>query len=327
MSTQPQWVYLEEERIWLSQEEFQNRLNPPTQILPTIDSTSDQMRAVAPLEFTQDDGSTYRRIAVDQFDDFDQVDSTTIQPTRKAVTARSQNGWSANDRSVVASFTIPGSTRKIALRKGDCSVVLLDIAGWVHANICRIDTGQLDDWGYAERTIRGNSTTLSNHASGTAIDLDALRHPLGVRGSWGQQAAAIRARLKLYEGALRWGEDYTGRPDGMHFEINAGPDLVARIAQKIRGGAPAPAPNRSPQAAPVSRDQELDAMLTGVFHQISGSPVVGEWPGWPSWPGGSGHNLTLVDYIRNSDVLLHEILRQLGALSAQVAELKQQLDG
>lgn len=252
----PEWVHGDDVGLpgegWMSQEEFQGKLNPPTQILPTIESTSAQMRAVAPVEFTQDDGSTYRRISADQFDNFDDVDSRTVREAVRRGAVLSQNGWTANDRSQVASFTIPGSTRKMALRKGDCSVVLLDMLGWIHANVCRIDTGQLDDWGYAERTIRGSSTTLSNHASGTAADLDALRHPLGVRGSWTPaQATAIRSRLRLYEGAIRWGEDYTGRPDGMHFEINAGPDVVARIAQKIRGGG-APAPSPAPQGGPVS---------------------------------------------------------------------------
>jgi len=252
MSTQPEWVYVEEDHAWYSQEEFQARLNPPTQIISPVESTSEQMRAVAPAEFSLEDGSTYRRISADQFDNFDDVDSQSVREAVRRGGALSQNGYSANDRSVIATFTIPGSSRKIALRKGDCSVVLLDMLGWVHANICHIDTGQLDDWGYAERTIRGSSTTLSNHASGTAADLDALRHPLGVRGSWTPaQATAIRARLRLYEGAIRWGEDYTGRPDGMHFEINAGSAVVARIAQKIRGGG-APAPNHAPQGGPVS---------------------------------------------------------------------------
>lgn len=151
--------------------------------------------------------------------------------------ATSQNGWSANDRSVIASYTVPGTSRKLALRKGDVSVVLLDLAAWIDANIVAIDTGELDDWGYAERPIRGSSTTLSNHASGTAIDLDALRHPLGNRGTWGAVAARIRAHVATYDGVIRWGEDYSQRPDGMHFEINAGAAATKRVADRVRGRA------------------------------------------------------------------------------------------
>jgi len=152
----------------------------------------------------------------------------------------SQNGWSANDRSVIGSFVIPGTAHTISLRKGDVATVLLDLASWIHAHIERLDTGQRDDWGYAERTVRGSSTTLSNHASGTAVDLNALRHPRGRRGTWGTNATLIRSRLATYDGVIRWGEDYRppSLPDGMHFEINAGAATVKRVADRIRGKTP-----------------------------------------------------------------------------------------
>lgn len=321
----PEWVFGDEVGMpgagWMDRAEYQRRLDSPTQIVPTV--------APAPPVhypwtepagfFVQEDGSQYTRVRAGEFDDYDRVDSTAVQFRAGLPALTSQNGWPANDRSVIASYTIPGSVRKIALRKGDCSVVLLDILGWIHASVCRIDTGQLDDWGYAERTIRGSSTTLSNHASGTAADLDALRHPLGARGTWtAAQYGAIRARLRFYEGVVRWGADYTGRVDEMHFEINAGSTAVARIANKIRGGAPAPVRN----GGPVDRQQQLDAMATGVYHQMSGSPNVGEWPGWPSWQGGSGRTLTPVDYLRQQDVLLNTLLTEVKALRAEVAELK-----
>lgn len=164
--------------------------------------------------------------------------------------ATSQNGYTANDRGLIGTYTVPGSTRKLALRMGDVSVVLLDLAAWFHATIAPIDEGVLDDWGYAERTIRGSATTLSNHASGTAIDLDATRHPLGVHGTWTpEQKTLIHARLDLYDGVIRWGEDYDdptrggvpgSRIDGMHFEINAGAAAVCRVADRIRSGTLAP---------------------------------------------------------------------------------------
>jgi hypothetical protein len=181
------------------------------------------------------------------------------------VTLTSQNGYSANDRSVIASLLVPGTTRRLAVRAGDVSVVLLDLAAWIHAHVRPIDVGVLDDWGYAERTIRGSSTTLSNHASGTAIDLDALLHPLGVAGTWtAAEKAAIHGRLAYYEGVVRWGEDYTGRLDGMHFEINAGAAAVRRIADKVRalGYAATPAARPSaPLPSPVPRQRPEDPDL------------------------------------------------------------------
>jgi hypothetical protein len=150
----------------------------------------------------------------------------------------SANGYTANDRSVIASFTIPGTTRKVSLRKGDTSVILLNFFAWFHVNIEPIDVGVFDDWGYAERTIRGSSTTLSTHASGTSGDLNATKHPLGKRNTFSaDQARRIRDRLRYYEGCIRWGGDYENRADEMHFEINRGAADCKRVADKIRAAA------------------------------------------------------------------------------------------
>src|SRR5690606_27057234 len=82
--------------------------------------------------------------------------------------------------------------------------------------------GALDDWGYAERPIRGSSV-ISNHASGTAIDLNATKHPLGASGTFtSTQVTRIREILAVTRNHVRWGGDYTGRKDEMHFEINDG---------------------------------------------------------------------------------------------------------
>lgn len=76
-------------------------------------------------------------------------------------------------------------------------------------------------WGWADRAIRGSSV-VSNHASGTAIDLNAPKHPLGASGTFtSKQVRAIRAILKDFP-EVRWGGDYTGRKDEMHFEIRKG---------------------------------------------------------------------------------------------------------
>ncbi|MFB6726798.1 M15 family metallopeptidase [Kribbella sp. NPDC056345] len=155
----------------------------------------------------------------------------------------SQNGWSANDIRVTSVQTIPGTTRKVRLRTGDAGYLLTHFAAWFDKHVESIDSGQLDDWGYAERPIKGG-VQLSNHASGTALDLNALRHPLAKRGTFTKaQYAAIRAQLKVYEGALRHGIDYVKRADEMHVEINASAAKVAAVARKLRG---APVPPATP---------------------------------------------------------------------------------
>jgi hypothetical protein len=82
-----------------------------------------------------------------------------------------------------------------------------------------IDSGQLDDWGYALRRISG-SNSWSNHASGTALDLNALKHPQGRRGTFTpRQERLIRRWLFDHDSCVRWGGDYRTRADEMHFEV------------------------------------------------------------------------------------------------------------
>lgn len=173
------------------------------------------------------------------------------------VAAVSQNGYTANDRSIIRSYTIPGTTTKVALRMGDTSVCLLHFLAWFDKNIESIDGGPLDDWGYAERPIRGSKTVLSNHASGTGVDVNASRHPLGKRGTFtAEQTAKIRAKLKEYGGVIRWGGDYEHRADEMHFEINRGIAAVKAIADKIRSYR-----GKLPPTSP--RDRVLKPGMTG----------------------------------------------------------------
>lgn len=140
----------------------------------------------------------------------------------------SQNGYSANDRSVIRSVTIPGTDVRVAVRVGPAGDLLIAAAERWHREVepLRAPDGVLDCWGYAERNIRGSATELSNHASGTALDFRARAHPLGTdpRANFTDgQIAAIRRIVGDSRGALRWGGDYSGRKDGMHIEINASP--------------------------------------------------------------------------------------------------------
>ena len=144
--------------------------------------------------------------------------------------AVSQNGWRANDRSLIVSISVPGG--KLAVRKGDVAVIMQYVAEQFHSTVEPLKWP--GNWGYAERKIRGGSS-LSNHASGTAIDLNAPKHYLGAVGTFtSSQVRAIRKILSACEGTIRWGGDYRGRKDEMHFEINAGTAKVARVAKKLR---------------------------------------------------------------------------------------------
>lgn len=144
----------------------------------------------------------------------------------------SQNGYSAKNGALIAAYTVPGTDVRVGLRKGDVSVVLLYVAEMFHKTVeplRKSDTG-----GYNPRSIIG-SNTLSNHASGTAIDVRWNDHPIGRRGTFtAAQVKAIRAILAFCDGVVRWGGDYRGRADEMHFEVIGNPQSVARVADKIR---------------------------------------------------------------------------------------------
>jgi len=140
---------------------------------------------------------------------------------------KSQNGWPASKDQKeidIKIFKIKGTDRKMRLQK-DAGVILAAFAAEFHAQVEPIDEGQLDDWSYAYRDVRGSDSVLSNHSSGTAIDLNATKHPLGMRNTFTkQQAVIIRELCKKY--GIRWGEDYKGRIDPMHFEVIETPEQV-----------------------------------------------------------------------------------------------------
>ena len=109
--------------------------------------------------------------------------------------------------------------------------LLVAFASQFHEHIEPIDDGN-DDWGYCYREIRGSQTVLSNHSSGTAIDLNATKHPLGSAGTFPPvQVALIQALCKKY--GIRWGGDYKGRKDEMHFEISLDAEKVAALIGKL----------------------------------------------------------------------------------------------
>lgn len=157
--------------------------------------------------------------------------------------AVSQNGWTANNRALVSRRQVPGTDVWLTVRNGTAGELLLWTATQIDKRVESIDNGRggIDDWGYAERPIRGG-VELSNHASGTAIDLNAPRHPLGAVNTFNpSQRAEIRKIIAETSGAIRWGGDYVGRKDDMHFEIDTDWDGVIRawntIQEKIRNAA------------------------------------------------------------------------------------------
>ncbi|GGO86592.1 hypothetical protein GCM10011584_09280 [Nocardioides phosphati] len=159
-------------------------------------------------------------------------------PKKEPLMSTSQNHWPAlaSDSTKLYTWVIPARSGDftLRLRNGSAGFLLAHYALWFADVVEPVLAKTLDDWGYAYRTVRGYSTTLSNHASGTAMDLNATTHPLGKVGTFKPwQVVKIHARLVLYRGCLRWGGDYTARKDEMHTEINRDLPTCERRARAL----------------------------------------------------------------------------------------------
>lgn len=151
----------------------------------------------------------------------------------------SQNGWPIVDASAIDKRPIIGIPFPQGVLAGDVRTVLAYVAEWLNAHVEAIHTPGC--WGYDVRKIKGGSA-WSNHSSGTAIDYNAPRHPQGKRGTWTEaQVHKIHVLIDYCGGVVRWGGDYHGTPDEMHFEIVGDHAQVAALARKING-TPAPLP-------------------------------------------------------------------------------------
>jgi len=138
----------------------------------------------------------------------------------KILELTSPNGWPASeDRKAIfiESFTVPGITIKLACSK-IVAPLLINFCKEFHELVEPINQGKLDDWGYAFRMTRGSDRVLSNHSSGTAIDLNAIKHPLGKANTFNKEQRNI-INLLITKYGLAWGGNYKKRIDSMHFEI------------------------------------------------------------------------------------------------------------
>jgi hypothetical protein len=159
----------------------------------------------------------------------------------KFAMATSQNGYPVlfnNDTTGplprLRKTIIPDTGRHLYLRDGSVALVLADFTLWFHENVERIDNKIWDEWGWAVRAVRGQTSGYSNHASGTAIDINATMHPLAKRWTFNAaQYAKIRAQIRTYDGCLRHGIDYRTRPDEMHVEINKALKDVEAVARRV----------------------------------------------------------------------------------------------
>ena len=146
----------------------------------------------------------------------------------------SANGWPASKDQAeigIKAYKVEGTSLKLRCAE-KVAPLLINFAKEFNELIEPIEGGTFDDWSYAYRDVRNVPGKLSNHSSGTAIDLNATKHPLAKVGTFeASKVPMIRALAKKY--GLAWGGDYKNRKDEMHFEISIGPAKVAELITKL----------------------------------------------------------------------------------------------
>lgn len=186
----------------------------------------------------------------------------------------SQNGWPASANRAAIGIVTPKLSNGVdfpnGVKGGDVETVLMYVASEFNRTVEQLRDGWC--WGYAYKTIEG-SNTLSNHSSGTAIDLNAPNHPMGKSDTFNAtQREAIRRILNHCEGVVRWGGNYSGRKDDMHFEISGNAVSVARVAAKIRATQVPQVPVAFQQ---LVVDGELGPKTIRRWQQVMGTKVDG----------------------------------------------------
>lgn len=132
--------------------------------------------------------------------------------------ANSENGWPLVSTEQLESLPwLPNNARLLA---GSVAQVLGYVARQFEDRVEHITSTS----SFRDHARIGNGNTYSNHASGTALDLNGGQHPQGKKGTFtSAQVVAIRQILAECSGVLRWGGDYVMPiTDEMHFEIRPG---------------------------------------------------------------------------------------------------------
>jgi hypothetical protein len=143
--------------------------------------------------------------------------------------AVSGNGWPVSpDQTALGIETFTVGSGSFPVRGGKPLQALQYVVTQFHNRVEKVNSAY-GCWGYSYRMNVNNPGSWSNHASGTAVDVNATLHPNGVSAAAtfsAAQIAEIHQILAEVGGVVRWGGDYNGTPDAMHFEINASPEAL-----------------------------------------------------------------------------------------------------
>lgn len=240
--------------------------------------------------------------------------------------ANSYNGWVASPSAAAigidTGFSAAGVAFPGGVKSGPVSVVFRYLIERLDAEVEACHPGWC--WGYEYRANVNNPSTLSCHASGTAIDYNAPNHgngtSVGPNGGGGWSAAQyrkIQGILQDLEGVVRW----LTSNDPMHFEIGASAAAVALVAAKISGGSNIGTGPDKPPATTTPDDTgdwfdmataaDLDAAIDRAIPKI----IKGVW-----------ENYFLVTFT-GSGASMGDILNAVYSLNPDIKEIKLRLRG
>lgn len=178
--------------------------------------------------------------------------------------ATSQNGWPASQTLKRRDLVVNGATFVGGIVDNQNVYDVFHYLLTEYAKRVEPLMTQPGCWGWYYRANRNDPTSLSNHSSGTAIDVNAPKHPNGVATSktfTAKQIAEVHKILDELDGVVRWGGDYTHTVDAMHFEINVPPGHLQEIGAKLRKkAAPKPVVDPVSTLAPGEKVTSLAAI-------------------------------------------------------------------
>ena len=176
----------------------------------------------------------------------------------------------------VSWYTVPGTSPTVTLqvKSGDVATVMMYVASRFNAEVEHLIDAYCSAYDYRHNV--NNPSVWSNHASGTAMDLNFDQHPNGVavsRTFTSGQVAAIRNILAACNNVIYWGGDYSGTVDAMHFEIYVSPGdpRLSSLAARIRGNS------GGSTLRAVANNRLVSADAGGADPLIANRTVAGNW--------------------------------------------------
>ncbi|CCD94526.1 hypothetical protein BRAO375_3630007 [Bradyrhizobium sp. ORS 375] len=124
------------------------------------------------------------------------------------------------------------------------------------------------DGGFVARFVRGSRSVLSNHAFGSAFDINESFNPFGQRPASNGRKGSVRDLVPAANrNGFYWGGHYQSRKDGMHFEVavlqrHAAPEITLP-PELVSSAADRPTPHDS--AAAVAETQLAAACVSSVL--------------------------------------------------------------